>query len=63
MSKKNPLVYLDVYQSIDSAHLMAYGLFGHTSNKFENRSFDMFIPLVFWKVGAGGSMHYIEVQN
>ncbi|KAI3719963.1 hypothetical protein L6452_20869 [Arctium lappa] len=34
------------YQSIDSARLMAYGLFGHTSDKFENRSFYMFIPLI-----------------
>lgn len=34
------------YPSVDSTHPMAYGLFGHTSVKFENNSIDMFIPQI-----------------
>ncbi|CAH1416787.1 unnamed protein product [Lactuca virosa] len=34
------------YQSLDSAHLKAYGLFGHNSLKYENISPYMFIPQI-----------------
>lgn len=34
------------YQSLDSTHLKAYGLFGHNSVKYENISPYMFIPQV-----------------
>lgn len=34
------------YQSLDSAHLQAYSLFGHNSLKYENISPYMFIPQV-----------------
>nr|GFB67827.1 protein PHYLLO, chloroplastic [Tanacetum cinerariifolium] len=34
------------YRSVDSTHPIAYGLFGHTSVKFENNSLDIFIPQI-----------------